>query len=64
VVVKLPEKRHLIIDSKVSLVAYERYMATENPEEQKALEKELIRSVKAHTDGLRNRFYQQQAGIS
>ena len=64
VVVKLPENRHLIIDSKVSLVAYERYMATENPEELKALEKELIRSVKAHIDGLRNRFYQQQAGIS
>ncbi len=64
VVVILPEERHLIIDSKVSLVAYERHVATEDPEEQKALEKELVRSVKAHIDGLKNRFYQKQTGIN
>lgn len=64
VVVRLPEKRHLIIDSKVSLVAYERYIKAECPEEQQTQAKELVRSVKAHTDGLRNRFYQGQGSIN
>ncbi|MGI6626022.1 MAG: DNA recombination protein RmuC [Limnochordia bacterium] len=64
VVVRLPEKRHLIIDSKVSLVAYERYIKAECPEEQQTQAKELVRSVKTHTDGLRNRFYQGQGSIN
>ncbi|HOB39549.1 MAG: DNA recombination protein RmuC [Limnochordia bacterium] len=58
VVVILPENRHLIIDSKVSLTAYERHAASSDPEEQKRLEKDLVRSLKNHIDGLRERHYQ------
>ena len=64
VVVILPEERHLIIDSKVSLVAYERHAASQDPEEQKALEKDLVRSVKSHIDGLSERHYQGQSGVN
>lgn len=64
VVIMLPEDRHLIIDSKVSLVAYDRHLATQNPEEHKLLEKELIRSIKAHIDGLKNRYYHKQTEIN
>lgn len=64
VVILLPEERHLIIDSKVSLLAYERYAATENSAEQELHQKELVRSVKSHIDGLKNRHYQHQTGIN
>ncbi|NMB01364.1 MAG: DNA recombination protein RmuC [Firmicutes bacterium] len=64
VVIILPEERHLIIDSKVSLVAYERHLASQDVSEQKVLAKELVRSVKAHIDGLRERHYQKQTGIN
>ena len=64
VVVILPENRHLIIDSKVSLTAYERHAASSDPKEQQAFEKDLVRSVKNHIDGLSARHYQGQAGIN
>lgn len=63
-VVRLPENRHLIIDSKVSLVAYERYLAADDKTEQESQQRDLVRSVKAHVDGLKNRYYQQQKGIN
>ncbi len=63
VVVKLPEDRHLIVDSKVSLVAYERYLAADDKTEQESQTRDLVRSVKAHVDGLKNRYYQTQKGI-
>lgn len=64
VVILLPENRRLIIDSKVSLVAYERYTASEDQTTQKQLEKDLVRSLKAHIDGLKDRHYQKQAGLN
>lgn len=64
VVVLLPENRQLIVDSKVSLVAYERYIATDDPKERELFQKELVRSVRAHVDGLKNRYYQKQTGIN
>ena len=64
VVVLLPDNRHLVIDSKVSLVAYERYLASQDPDEQERLKKELAVSVKAHIDGLKNRYYHKQTGIN
>lgn len=63
VVIVLPENRHLIIDSKVSLVAYEKFLASEEPNERKQQEKELIRSLKNHIDGLRSRYYDQQKAL-
>ena len=58
VVIKMPEGRALVIDSKVSLNAYEAYTCAENPEEQKlALEKHL-QSVRNHMRGLSEKNYQ------
>ena len=64
VVVLLPENRQLIVDSKVSLVAYERYVATDDRKDRELFQKELVRSVRAHVDGLKNRYYQKQTGIN
>jgi DNA recombination protein RmuC len=46
VVVFLPEKKHLIIDSKVSLVAYQNMIAAANDEERE-------RALKLHSDSIR-----------
>jgi len=58
VVVFLPEDKHLIIDSKVSLTAYEKYVNAEDPEEQESALKEHITSFKAHIKGLSEKKYQ------
>jgi DNA recombination protein RmuC len=58
VVIKLPEGRALVIDSKVSLNAYEAYTCAETPESQKlALDKHL-QSVRNHMRGLSEKSYQ------
>ena len=58
VLVQLPENRHLIVDSKVSLRAFEAYTAAEAEDEKGKHIKELIRSLKGHVDGLSERHYQ------
>ncbi len=47
VIIRLPEEKDVVIDSKVSLLAYERYCSTEDDTE-KAL------AIKAHVDAVRN----------
>ncbi|NND77662.1 MAG: DNA recombination protein RmuC [Flavobacteriales bacterium] len=58
VVVELPENKHIIIDSKVSIVAYERYIQAEDKAEKEACLKEHIQSVRAHIKGLSEKNYQ------
>lgn len=58
VIVNLPDKKHIIIDSKVSLTAYERYCAAGDETQQQLQVKEFIRSIKAHVNGLEQKRYQ------
>ena len=58
VVVFLPEDKHLIIDSKVSLTAYEKYVNAEDVTTQERALKEHIGSFKAHIKGLSEKKYQ------
>lgn len=61
VIIAYPDDRKVIIDSKVSLTAYARYVATEDPVElQKALTDHL-RSIKNHIDDLSGKSYQDYA---
>ena len=63
VVVHLPEGKHVIIDSKVSLVAYEKYVSAESEEAlQKAL-KEHVASLRAHVRGLSEKKYPEGDGF-
>ncbi len=64
IIVYLPEKKHLIIDSKVSLVDYERYCNEEVPETRAALIKSHIASVKNHIMELSSKEYQKALGIN
>lgn len=57
VVVYLPENKHLIIDSKVSLTAFDRYVALEQEEERKKALSEHIASVRKHVKDLAEKDY-------
>lgn len=57
VVIKLPEEKHLVIDSKVSLNAYTEYAASETETEKKAALKKHLDSVKKHVKELSDKNY-------
>ncbi|MDR0982970.1 MAG: DNA recombination protein RmuC [Culturomica sp.] len=59
VIVRFPEKRSVIIDSKVSLKAYSAYMESETEEERKHYLKNHLKSIKDHIDELSNKNYSQ-----
>lgn len=52
VIINLPEKRHLIIDSSVSIVAYDEFMDSEDSENQKQAKQNLIQTFNKHIDAL------------
>lgn len=58
VVVFLPDNKHIIVDSKVSLTAYERYCNCDDPAEKAQFLKEHMSSLKAHIKGLSEKSYQ------
>lgn len=62
VIVQYPDNRKVIIDSKVSLVAYERYCSSENPDEQQKELANHIRSIRNHIDILSSKGYQDLVG--
>lgn len=59
VVVKLPDEKFLIVDSKVSLTAFERFTSAENETEIQSALKQHVLSVKAHVKGLSDKNYPQ-----
>lgn len=63
VVVRLPEERHLVIDSKVSLIAYEAYVTAETDEARAAAVSRHLDSVRSHIKGLSSKQYQTMYGI-
>ena len=58
VIIHLPEEKHIIIDSKVSLIAYERYVNSDTEEERTTTIKEHINSLKTHIKNLAEKHYQ------
>lgn len=57
VIIHLPDGKKMIIDSKVSLTAYERYINEENDEIQKQYLKEHTASIKRHVEQLGAKNY-------
>ncbi|HEY3778438.1 MAG TPA: DNA recombination protein RmuC [Rhizomicrobium sp.] len=64
VIVLLPEQRHLVIDSKLSLVPYLDYEAAADEDARAAALKKLIASVRAHAEDLSGKTYQTAAGLN
>jgi DNA recombination protein RmuC len=58
VLVYYPDKRCLILDSKVSLVAYERFASADDKETQEQELSSHIISLRSHIDDLNNKNYQ------
>jgi DNA recombination protein RmuC len=63
VIIKLPDDKFIIIDSKVSLVAYDRYVNSEDADEQSRQLKAHIESVKMHVKLLSDKAYQNAKGM-
>ena len=59
VIIKLPDNKNIIVDSKVSLTAYERYSSANTQEEQQTWLKAHIKSVRDHIKQLGEKRYHQ-----
>jgi DNA recombination protein RmuC len=57
VIVKLPDERDIVIDSKVSLIAYDKFCATDNIDEQKIYLAEHLKATYDHIDQLSAKKY-------
>ena len=58
VVIHLPDNKHVIIDSKVSLTHYEGFCSAETAEEKSQYLAQFLRSVKKHVTDLQDRGYE------
>ena len=56
-VIHLPQGKNYIIDSKVSLVNYERFFNAEGDEQKAYYFNEMVRDIKKHIDGLSKKSY-------
>jgi DNA recombination protein RmuC len=63
VVINLPDGKCLVVDSKVSLVAYERYVSTDDDQLKILALKEHGQSFKSHIKGLSEKNYQNLYGV-
>ncbi len=63
VVVNLPEEKHIIIDSKVSLIAYESYFNTDDPDKKEKFLKYHLDSIKTHVKSLSEKSYQHALNV-
>jgi len=63
VVIRLPESKHLVIDSKVSITAYTRYIQADDDSIKTAELNSHVLSIKQHIQGLSAKNYQDLYGV-
>ncbi|MDP3642658.1 MAG: DNA recombination protein RmuC [Bacteroidota bacterium] len=64
VVIHLPDQKHIVVDSKVSLVAYERLVNSDNEKDRLVFVKEHLQSVRSHIKILSEKHYQHSQGFN
>ncbi len=64
VVIHLPDQKHIVVDSKVSLVAYERLVNNEIENDRSIFIKEHLQSVRNHIKILSEKHYQHSPGFN
>ncbi len=64
VIIHMPQNRDIIVDSKVSLTAYERFVNAEEPEEKAKALKEHIASISSHIKELSAKNYEKLEGVN
>lgn len=57
VVIDLPDDKHLIIDAKVSLIAYDRLVSSDTEEDWELFTKQHIASIRSHVSDLSSKNY-------
>jgi len=63
VILNLPDGKHMIIDSKVSLVAYNEYMSGESDQDREKSLALHVQSVRSHIDDLSSKDYSSLIGL-
>lgn len=63
VVVHLPNEKDIVIDSKVSLIAHEKYVNAKDEDTRQRAIKEHINSISGHIKGLSKKDYQDLTGV-
>lgn len=63
IIVHLPDNKDIIIDSKVSLLAYERYVNAQDEDEKALARKDHVASIRAHIKGLSKKRYEDLNGL-
>lgn len=58
VIIRLPENKSIVIDSKVSLVGYERFVSSDDESEKQLGLREHINSIRSHIKNLSSKNYQ------
>lgn len=64
VVINLPDNKHIIVDSKVSLIAYTNWVNAETEDERERFKKAHISSLQSHVKGLSEKHYNNLKGIN
>lgn len=63
-IIDLPDQKNLVVDSKVSLTAYERWISADNDEERNIAVKQHVISIENHVKELSSKNYHQLYGIN
>lgn len=63
-IINLPEKKHIIVDSKVSLLSFEAFSNAENEGDRQLHLKAFFLSVDAHIKGLASKHYASAKGLN
>jgi DNA recombination protein RmuC len=63
VLIHLPDEKDIVIDSKVSLVAYDHYIKAEDENEKLNALKQHVASIRAHIKGLSDKKYENLIGV-
>ncbi|MCF8233980.1 MAG: DNA recombination protein RmuC [Bacteroidales bacterium] len=63
VIVNLPDDKHIVVDSKVSLLAYDSYVNEDEPDKKQPYLKQHLDSIKAHVRNLSEKNYQNLLNI-
>ena len=63
VIIHLPQEKDIIVDSKVSLIAYEKYSSENNEQQQEAYLREHITAIEKHIKSLSEKDYSSLKGV-
>lgn len=58
-IINLPDEKHLVVDSKVSLAAYDRFCSTSEPQDQQLHLRAHCQSIRQHIKDLASKKYEQ-----